>query len=352
MPAARARLRFGPGELGRKPLPEHTLAGEFAFQDLTLRYVDTMPPLVGVSGSATFTGQRMDFAVASGHVGDLALDQGSVAITGIGIEGRDTTQLEIATRVAGPVAQALSLIDQPPLGFASKIGIAPDAASGQVVADLRIGMPLHKELEPEEEARVAADATIIDAALTGKPVNLSEGQLKLTVTEQAAKLAGEAVVEGVPVKFQVQESLGERRGRQPPLSGGGIARCRHAEAVRRGAADHARGSGRRDGNRDRAARRADRRDRVGSHAHRHSRSAAELAQGIRRTGHADGHGGDPGRRSDRGHGIRADEQGPDAKGNLEAQLEPLRLARLQLDQVRFGETRATIAARQERFRRL
>ena len=76
----------------------------------------------------------MDFAVASGHVGDLALEQGSVAITGIGIEGRDTTQLEIATRVAGPVAQALSLIDQPPLGFTSKIGIAPEAASGHVVS--------------------------------------------------------------------------------------------------------------------------------------------------------------------------------------------------------------------------
>ena len=72
VPTARAKLRFGPGELGQKPLPEHTLAGEFAFQDLTLRYVDTMPPLLGVSGSATFTGQRMDFTVASGHVGDLA----------------------------------------------------------------------------------------------------------------------------------------------------------------------------------------------------------------------------------------------------------------------------------------
>ena len=78
MPTARAQLRFGPGELGHKPLPEHALAGEFAFEDLSVRYVDTMPPLVGVNGSATFTGQRMDFAVASGHVGDLALDKGTV----------------------------------------------------------------------------------------------------------------------------------------------------------------------------------------------------------------------------------------------------------------------------------
>ena len=36
-------------------------AGRFAFDDLTLRYFETMPPLTGVAGSATFTGRRMDF---------------------------------------------------------------------------------------------------------------------------------------------------------------------------------------------------------------------------------------------------------------------------------------------------
>ena len=236
-----------------------------------------------------------------------------MAITGIGIEGRDTTQLEIATRVAGPVAQALSLIDQPPLGFASKIGIAPEAASGHVVADLRIGMPLHKDLEPEKETRIAADATIRDGALAGKPVNLSKGQLKLTVAEHAAKLAGEAVVEGVPVKLQVQESLAE---------GAGVDRRYQVEASPDAAMLKQfgvelpialEGRGRRGGNRDRAARRADRRDRIGSHPHRHSGPAAELAQGIRRTGHTDGQGGAPGRRPDRGHGIRADQPGSERR---------------------------------------
>ena len=126
VPTARAQIRFGPGELGQKPLPEHTLAGEFEFQDLTVRFVDTMPPLVGVDGSATFTGQRMDFAVASGHLDDLVVDQGTVVITGIGIKGRDTTQLEISAGVSGPLEQALSLIERPPLGYASRVGITPE----------------------------------------------------------------------------------------------------------------------------------------------------------------------------------------------------------------------------------
>ena len=204
MPAARAQIRFGPGELGQKPLPEHTLAGEFVFEDLTVSYLDTMPPLVGVDGRATFTGQRMDFAVASGHVGDLVVDQGTVVITGIGIKGRDTTQLEISAGISGPLEQALSLIDHPPLGYTSRIGIAPDQASGRVVSDLRIGMPLHRDLDPSE-VRVAAEATITDAAITGEPVDIRDGQLKLTVGADTVKLAGDAVVEGVPITVEVRK---------------------------------------------------------------------------------------------------------------------------------------------------
>jgi hypothetical protein len=208
VPKARATLRFGPGELGQKPLPEHTLDGEFVFQDLTLRYLDTMPPLVGVDGRATFTGQRMDFEVATGHVGDLVVDQGSVVITGIGIKGRDTTQLEIATRVSGPVGQALALIDRPPLGFASDVGIEPEAATGRVTTDLQIGMPLHRELGPSD-VRVTAQASIEDGALAGRPINMSDGQLTLSIDNEGMDLAGDAIIEQVPLKLDLRENFGD-----------------------------------------------------------------------------------------------------------------------------------------------
>lgn len=208
VPKARATLRFGPGELGQKPLPEHTLDGEFVFEDLTVRYLDTMPPLVGVDGRATFSGQRMDFDVAAGHVGDLVVDQGGIVITGIGIKGRSTTQLEIATTVRGPVEQALDLIDRPPLGFAAKVGIAPETTAGRVTTNLRIGMPLHRELEPSE-VRVAAEATIEDGAIAGAPINLSDGQLALTIDNQGADLSGTASIEDVPLKVELRENFDE-----------------------------------------------------------------------------------------------------------------------------------------------
>jgi uncharacterized protein YhdP len=344
VPTVRAKLRFGPGELGRKPLPEHTLGGEFAFEDLTVRYVDTMSPLVGVSGRARFTAQRMDFTIRSGHVGDLAVDQGSVVITGIGIKGRDTTQLEIAARVAGPVDQALRLIEQPPLGFTSKVGITPEAASGRVVADLRIGMPLHKDLDPEAEARVAADARITDGALT-QPINLSRGQLRLKVTEHAAELAGDAVIEGVPVTLKVQDNLGEKAGvdRRYEVKASPDAALLKELGVDlpvtlEGAVDVA-----------------------ATMTERRAMRTAEIALDLTPTAiqvpqlNWRKASGEPGSLTAKAT-IPAD--GPievaefaltsdalQATGSLEASLEPLRLVRLQLDQVRFGDTRAAVSLR-------
>ncbi|MGH6896483.1 MAG: AsmA-like C-terminal domain-containing protein [Geminicoccaceae bacterium] len=208
VPKVRASLRFGPGELGQKPLPEHTLDGEFVFEDLSVHYFGALPPLVGASGSATFTGQRMDFAVATGHVGDLILDQGSVVITGIGIAGRDTTRLEVGAQVRGPLEQALDLIDQPPLGFAGKVGIAPETAAGEIAADLHIAMPLHRDLEASE-VQVAAQATITNGALAGAPLDVSAGELTLSVNNDGADLVGAAVVEEVPLRLDLRENFGD-----------------------------------------------------------------------------------------------------------------------------------------------
>ena len=345
MPAARAQIRFGPGELGQTPLPEHTLAGEFVFEDLTVSYLDTMPPLVGVDGRATFTGQRMDFAVASGHVGDVVVDQGTVVITGIGIKGRDTTQLEISAGISGPLKQALSLIDHPPLGYTSRIGIAPDQASGRVVSDLHIGMPLHRDFDPSE-VRVAAEATITNAAITGEPVDVRDGQLKLTVGADTVKLAGDAVLDGVPITVEVEETLG----------GGGshrryqVSGSPDATLLQKFGVDLPIGLEGAIGVSATVTEAAD--ERTAKIALDLTPTTIEVPQLDWRkpagqpstlTTSANLPAGGPLR-------VTAFELTSDelrAEGSLEAQIEPFRLTRLWLDSVHFGDSRASIALRQE-----
>jgi hypothetical protein len=346
VPMARAQIRFGPGELGQKPLPEHTLAGEFEFQDLTVRFVDTMPPLVGVDGSATFTGQRMDFAVASGHLDDLVVDQGTVVITGIGIKGRDTTQLEISAGVSGPLEQALSLIERPPLGYASRVGITPETASGRVVSELRIGMPLHRDLEPSKEVRVAATATITEAAIQGEPVDVRDGRLNLTLDADTVNLAGNAVVEGVPITVEVQDTIGgDGAPRRYQLSGSPDAGLLQELGVDLP---------------------IDLEGEIGVSAtvtEAADGRTAEIALDLTPTTIEAPRlawrkaAGQPGTLTasatvPAGGPLRVTEfeltsEDLRARGSLDAQLEPFRLARLRLDRVEFGHSLASIALRQE-----
>lgn len=206
VPAARASLRFGPGELGQKPLPEASLSGAFTFRDLAVRYLKTMPPLVGLEGGATFDGQRMAFTVTDGHTADLTVNGGAVTITGIGIKGRDTTRLAVDAEIGGPLDQALALIDRPPLEFAEKAGIDPETASGRTVVDLRLEMPLTRDLKRSEIA-VSAGAEIADAALVAGPVELEGGAFDLQVDNARADLAGRAVIGGVPLDLAISENL-------------------------------------------------------------------------------------------------------------------------------------------------
>ncbi|HSA80816.1 MAG TPA: AsmA-like C-terminal domain-containing protein [Geminicoccaceae bacterium] len=210
VPKAEATITFQPGDLDQRPIPEATVGGQFEFADLTLRYYETMPPLTGVDGNATFTARRMDFAVAGGRVGEVAVDDGSVVITGIGIKGRDTTQLEITAEIDSPIADALALIDHPPLGFAGDLGVAPGGASGRTRTHLAIGMPLHRDLD-ESEIRVKASADLVDAGLKGLPgaIDMSDGRFRLTVDDQGADLAGEAALNRIPLAIEWRENFAD-----------------------------------------------------------------------------------------------------------------------------------------------
>ncbi len=129
-------------------------------------------------------------------------------ITGIGIKGRDTTQLEVAARISAPLAAALALIDQPPLGFASKLGIDPASASGSTATRLSIGMPLHRDMD-ESEVRVAATAELREAGIAGLQdrFDLSDGRFSLTVDSEHAELVGDGAVNQTPLAIQWRESF-------------------------------------------------------------------------------------------------------------------------------------------------
>jgi uncharacterized protein YhdP len=230
VPQASATITIRPGDLAQEPVPESVVAGDFAFEGLTVAYFEDLPPLTGVDGNASFTARRMDFKIDTGRVGEIVADQGSVVITGIGVPGREATQLEVRARATGAVRDILSLIDRPPLGLAGEAGVSPADGAGTAATELMIGLPLHRGEIADDEIHFAASSVLTNAAIRTSSFDLKEGNLKLAVDTTGFDLTGDARVEGIPLTIAVRENFAadapfERRYQvQGTVDAGTIAR--------------------------------------------------------------------------------------------------------------------------------
>lgn len=210
---AEISLDLQPGDFDPASRRDEAIEGRFRFEGLSVRYFETMPRLEEASGEASFDARRMDFDVEGGVNAGLDLKGGSVTITGMGEPGRLATQLQVRADIEGPIEQALTVLDAPPLNVAKDLSITPEAAGGSVRTSLDIRLPLHDEVTAEE-TQVLADATlrdvvIEDLAKLGHGSRLERGSFDLELEDDAVRLAGTADVDDVPLTIEVFEPLGE-----------------------------------------------------------------------------------------------------------------------------------------------
>ncbi|MGZ0246667.1 MAG: YhdP family protein, partial [Alphaproteobacteria bacterium] len=104
-----------------------SINGHMNISGVTIDYLNPMPPLKNVVATGTFSDGRFDFAAQGGNVGDLVLDGGTVAISGIR-SGTDT--LALTALIRGPVRSALDIVAHPRLNLLSKAGLKTEGAAG------------------------------------------------------------------------------------------------------------------------------------------------------------------------------------------------------------------------------
>ena len=75
---------------------------------------------------------------------------------------------------------------------------------------MRIGTPLNRDMDPAE-VRIAASAELTDAGIAGLrgALDLSEGRFSLKLDREGADLAGEAVVNQVPLAIEWRENFAD-----------------------------------------------------------------------------------------------------------------------------------------------
>ncbi|MDP9127172.1 MAG: DUF3971 domain-containing protein [Pseudomonadota bacterium] len=185
-----------------------------------VRYVDTMSPVEGVSADATFDMNQLTAEIASGGIGDIRIQPFLIQIKGF----QDKVQvIHIPVRLNGSISSVLRLIDEPPLGYAKALGLAPDDITGSTEAQVTFQFPLLKKLGMSD-VDVKAKATLADVQTSKlvKGIELTHGNLQMSLNIDGFTVTGPATLNRIPLNIAWNESFAASRGqplRQAAVTG-------------------------------------------------------------------------------------------------------------------------------------
>jgi hypothetical protein len=182
------------------------LNGSVAFRGLSVRYLETMPPVTDVAGDGTFTADEWDLHVDSGVLRKLRVRPASVTISRI--TGKEPTRIAIAATVDGPLADALEVLNAEPLGFPAEMGIVPFSVGGDMQAEVGFDFPLGGDIGLDNLGLdVSAGLQNVDIPHVIQGWSVTGGDVKLTVDGTGLDLDGHARVEGTPADIEWHEAF-------------------------------------------------------------------------------------------------------------------------------------------------
>ena len=164
-------LNIPPSALEEKVILDEHLTLDFSARDADVRYISTMSILTGVSGKGRLYGNKLEFDVETGNIGNMVLDTGRIDIPRLIPKGGDFT---IDVTGHGPVLEMMQLIDQKPFEFASRYGVDPAKFAGTGEIDMRITRPL-LEFFPQERISYDVEGQFQNVKA---PFALGEGQIE------------------------------------------------------------------------------------------------------------------------------------------------------------------------------
>ncbi|MEL7091443.1 MAG: AsmA-like C-terminal region-containing protein [Pseudomonadota bacterium] len=197
----------------------------FDYSDAEVQFMKTLPPLTGGRGSASLLDGRFVALVDQGQVtapsgGVMDVAGSSFIVPDIGV--RDGAPGVVRLTLDGPVPAALSLLDQPPLNVMQKAGLSPDVASGRLLAEGTLSLPLRKGIDTSEiryDATGRAFDVVSDDLIEGR--QLRAEQLQIVASDTGVTVTGPGTLEGIPFDATWRQPIGQ--GPQPSTVTGQVA---------------------------------------------------------------------------------------------------------------------------------
>ncbi|MCX8507208.1 MAG: hypothetical protein ORN98_11440, partial [Alphaproteobacteria bacterium] len=205
-----------------------TANGQFDYNNMTINYVEGLPYITDLSGTARFDTERFDFTVDGGRCANLALRQGgAVSFTGL---NTPVTMLTVFLNLAGGkgdfggqkmgmgggtgkvnavapstsgLSAALHILDSPPLALLKDTTLSEKSDRGAADIQLTLSMPLLETI-PDDQIKFNASVDLEEAEL----VNILNGwsfthaRAHIEADNEKLSLNGEGLFENIPTKIQ------------------------------------------------------------------------------------------------------------------------------------------------------
>ena len=168
--------------------------GTMRFHDMTVDYFHDLPPARKVSGTAALADRRLDFTFTGGQLRALKGTGGTVTVFDLGAPV-ETMVVDIG--IAGPLQDALDIIDTKPLRYAHEAGFDPARIGGKADTQLHFKMPLVNDLKFDMvDYGVKATLTGVSFARAALDRDLTDGNLALELGHAGTHVQGNAKFDG------------------------------------------------------------------------------------------------------------------------------------------------------------
>jgi hypothetical protein len=186
-----------------------TLTGGMKVSGMTVHYMEQMPEVHEVSGTATYDQTQFKIHVLGGKLDDLLVKKGDLTFYDL---AKEEGRTHIDLTIAGPLKTMLEVADGPALAYPSSLGVSPAQMSGKATTRLDLKMPLRGDITTKDVAiLIKAKVKKADFSKEFKaPVgtlNFTQGALNLDITNQRMILTAHAKTRGVPVELSWEEAF-------------------------------------------------------------------------------------------------------------------------------------------------
>ncbi|HCU58889.1 MAG TPA: hypothetical protein DIC64_02795 [Alphaproteobacteria bacterium] len=181
------------------------LNGSAQISDGTVFYLEGMPEVTNVYGTANFDIGTIDIHLDKGISDGIMLDSGRVRLYDL---DKDRNYIDIRINGETSVADALRYINNPPLEFTKDLGLDISKISGNVNIDLGLNFELYQDLKPEDikvNVKAKLNDIIVKEVMNGK--DLKSPKANLQVTSKGFDVSGNALFDNIPLQFDFKQEF-------------------------------------------------------------------------------------------------------------------------------------------------